>query len=190
MRIGYYVDPCGAPRAVTDPGRHGQGYNSLVLHRRDSMWTKLRFGKHDGKSLPQVLFTDPDWFFWAYEKRDVFRDADIDQAARLYKRARSIRIPDKHGKDLVVEYVIHPSTNKFGGMNVVPASQPLHEGASATFRKPVFDFGVISGIAKYDKLGGKIFLSSLKYYIFGNKSHVMNAKRCEDFFDDDTNFIL
>jgi hypothetical protein len=28
------------------------------------MWSKLYFGKHVGKSLPQILFYDPDYFFW------------------------------------------------------------------------------------------------------------------------------
>lgn len=33
-------------------------------HRR----SKLSFGKHSEKTLPQVLFRDPDWFFWAWEE--------------------------------------------------------------------------------------------------------------------------
>jgi hypothetical protein len=31
------------------------------------MWSKLEFGKHDGKTLPQVVLSDPDWFFWAID---------------------------------------------------------------------------------------------------------------------------
>lgn len=30
-------------------------------------WTALEFGRHTGRSLPQVMFADPDWFFWAVE---------------------------------------------------------------------------------------------------------------------------
>ena len=31
-------------------------------------WTPLNFGKYEGKTLPQVMFKDPDWFFNGYEK--------------------------------------------------------------------------------------------------------------------------
>ena len=31
-------------------------------------WIELPFGKHKGKTLPQVMFTDPDWFFYTYGK--------------------------------------------------------------------------------------------------------------------------
>jgi hypothetical protein len=28
-------------------------------------WLQLRFGKHEGKTLPQIVLSDPDYFFWA-----------------------------------------------------------------------------------------------------------------------------
>ena len=34
---------------------------------------KVDFGKHKGKTLPQILCSDPDWFFWAMEN-NVFRN--------------------------------------------------------------------------------------------------------------------
>ena len=36
-------------------------------------WSSLEFGKHEGKTIPQVVFSDPDWFFWAIQE-DVFRN--------------------------------------------------------------------------------------------------------------------
>jgi hypothetical protein len=35
-------------------------------------WSTLNFGKHAGKTLPQIVFADPDWFFWAIET-NVFK---------------------------------------------------------------------------------------------------------------------
>jgi hypothetical protein len=32
------------------------------------MWTIVDFSKHKGKSLPQIILHDPDWFFWAMKK--------------------------------------------------------------------------------------------------------------------------
>src|SRR5438876_986407 len=55
-------------------------------------WTELKFGKHKGKTLPQVLFSDPDWFFWASEQQ-TFRGAQRREADLIYVRATHIRIP-------------------------------------------------------------------------------------------------
>ena len=33
------------------------------------IWTTLNFSRHVGKTLPQILFSDPDWFFWAMDKQ-------------------------------------------------------------------------------------------------------------------------
>ena len=36
-------------------------------------WSELPFGQRREKTLPQVVLSDPDWFFWAIEK-DAFQD--------------------------------------------------------------------------------------------------------------------
>ena len=35
-------------------------------------WTPLNFGQYSGKTLPHILLTDPDYFFWAHGE-DVFK---------------------------------------------------------------------------------------------------------------------
>ena len=43
----------------------------LIIERGESTmnWTTINFGKHQGKTLPQVILDDADWFFWAYENK-------------------------------------------------------------------------------------------------------------------------
>ena len=98
------------------------------------IWTKLNFGKHRGKTLPQVLFSDADWFFWAIEE-EVFsnRPQLLKEAMDLDKKARNILIPSKYGDDAIVQYLIHPPTGKFGDMHIVKKSQTPHEGSSIVF---------------------------------------------------------
>lgn len=153
------------------------------------VWTQLGFGEHRGKTLPQILFKDPDWFFWAYEK-NIFKPDIKGEAFRIHPRATSIRIPASHGLDVEVEYFLHPPTGKFASATVVPRSKPVHEGSSQTYRKPVFDLSFPRKIASYDKLGGKNLIKSLKYYLFGDSKCRMTKERCEEFFDNDANFIL
>ena len=57
------------------------------------MWSVLNFGRYRGKTLPQVLLRDPDYFFWAAEDGALDRDGFADDACLLDYRARNIKIP-------------------------------------------------------------------------------------------------
>ena len=152
-------------------------------------WTPLPFGKHKGKTFPQIIFSDPDWFFWAIEKK-IFKGKFAEEATEISSKARKIRIPTKRGEDLVAEYLIHTPTGKFGVMEIVPRSQPLHEGASPAYRLDVIDMSFPRQIAKYDKLGCNLLLSSVKFYLFGKPNYRMTRRVCDNYFDDDNNFLL
>lgn len=150
-------------------------------------WTKVNFGKYGGKTLPQIVLKDPDWFFWAISK-DVFKGSLQIEAKEVNRKARSILIPKNDSGDMEVEYVLHPSTKKFSGLEIVPESQALHEGSSFATRKKVVDMGFARDFASYDKLGGGILIDEIKRHIFGDVNYRLTKKRCEDFFSDDSNF--
>jgi hypothetical protein len=153
-------------------------------------WSTLTFGKHQGKTLPQVLFSDPDWFFWAVEE-GVFekRAGSIKAEAQdLDRKARAIKIPENDAGKLIVEYLVHVPTKKFSHFEIVASDRPLHEGASPAFRSELIDMSVPRRIAAYDKLGCKNLLKSLKHVVFGNKSARVTKARAEKFFDDSSNF--
>jgi len=152
-------------------------------------WSILPFGKHKGKTLPQIVFTDPDWFFWAMEE-NVFKGPLKREAERIDARARAIRIPNNSAGNLEAEYLVHPPTGKFGNMEIVPARRPLHEGSSPAFRKDVIDLSVPRNIASYDKLGCRTLVSSAKSVLFGSTSTRMTKERCEAFFDNPVNFTV
>ena len=152
-------------------------------------WETLTFGKHSGKTLPQILFTDPDWFFWAVESGVFNKRAHLaSEAAILNTRARNIKIPPSEHKAPVVEYLIHHPTMKFSHFDIVPSERNLHEGSSPAFRSSVIDMSVPRQVAPYDKLGCKSLIASLKYYLFGSKSARVTKERAEAFFADAANF--
>src|ERR1019366_702778 len=69
------------------------------------MWTTLNFGKHAGQTLPQVVLSDPNWFFWVVSKRVFDGRPEFEaEADALESRARNIRIPKRHPKEWAVEY--------------------------------------------------------------------------------------
>lgn len=154
-------------------------------------WSIVGFGKHKGKTLPQIIFSDPDWFFWAFEKEVFKNKGSLDtEAQEVYRKARRIRILNNDNGGLVIEYIfqestgtfLHSNTGKFSHFKVVPSS-------SCTFGKKAIDMSVPRQRAHYDKLGCKQLVSSLKYYVFGDRNVRMTKKKCEDFFDDSSNFV-
>jgi hypothetical protein len=152
-------------------------------------WTPLTFGKHAGKTLPQVSLTDADYFFWAYAQGALDKTAPLRQQAEdVNRRARAIRIHQTGIEPLVAEYAVHPALGKFVGVEVVPASSPAHQGYTRTFRLPVFDLSVPSRISAYDKSGSRALVKAVKFYVFGDSNCRLTKQLCEEFFDDDANF--
>lgn len=150
-------------------------------------WSKLKFGKYEGKTLPQVLFSDPDWFFWAIEENAFEIQEEIMQEAKdLDYKSKNIKIPNNDDGLLNVEYITHQPTGKFQHFDIVLVSQPIHNGA---IRLPNIDMSVARKIAIYDKLGYAKLLKSLKFYIFGKESVRVTKKKCETFFNEPDNFI-
>lgn len=147
------------------------------------IWTDLSFGKYVGKSLPQLVLVDPDWFFWAMDN-DVFKGSLKVQAAELSKRATRIKIPDTETPGSAVEYIIHPGVGKLGDVRVVPKGRPAHEGASPTRRKPYFDLSMARQISPYDKTGGKLIVRAVKKHVFGSEAAKITRERAEKFFSD------
>ncbi len=148
-------------------------------------WTTINFGKYEGKTLPQVIFDDPDWFFWAYGT-NAFKGGLAQEAREVYRRARSIRIPEQDGQKMLIEYRVDPSTGKFATMFLIPEG-PVFERQTVS---PVIDFCVPRSLAPYDKLGNKNFVLALKAILFGNHSRRLSKQAREDFFSNDRNFVL
>lgn len=151
-------------------------------------WTMLNFGKHKGKTLPQVLFTDPDWFFWAAEEKAMWwGNVPLAEVEKIRRRATSIKIPQTGPEKLVAEYLAHRTAKRFANVKAVPESQPQHQGST---RLDVFDLSFARTYAAYDKTGCKSLVKAVKFYLFGSKSYHMTKDRCETFFENDANFVL
>ena len=69
------------------------------------MWTVCNLGKwyDKGMALPQILFADPDFLFWAVEK-GAFRGRQADEAKELDRKARRIKIPKPDPENWEIQY--------------------------------------------------------------------------------------
>ena len=160
--------------------------NALYM-TNDEDWTQLTNTKHKGKTLPQVIFNDPDYFFWAYENK-VFKGHLSIQADEVYQKARNIKVPQTGEYKSVVRYLIHKPTRKFATIELIPESSLDYRGPDLILN--VIDLSVPRQISRYDKLGSKNIISGTKAILFKNPVCKMTKTRCEEFFDDDNNFVI
>ena len=152
-------------------------------------WTVVDIGKYQGKTLPQILFKDPDWFFWSVEE-DIFNQEPLrEEQIELFKKASNIKIPESYGENSVAAYFYYPGSGKFNGM-IIMNKDEVEKKKYIECTKNVIDLSFVRRLSKYDKGGSKIIIGNVKFYLFGNQSYKMNKKRCEEFFNDELNFKI
>jgi hypothetical protein len=144
-------------------------------------WSAMPFGKYKGKTLPEIILIDLDWFFWVLPKLygKIAREAHD-----LTRKARAIKIPNPNRKKLEVEYR-HERDDRFRGFTFVKANSAQHSRWST--RLPYLDLSQCLR-RKYDKRGGRILLRDFRTHYFGENKR-LTKKRCEKFFSDRSNFI-
>jgi hypothetical protein len=145
-------------------------------------WTTLNFGTHEGKSLPQIVISDPDWFFWAVA-RGVFEGRLAAEAEDLVKKATAIKIPKPHSKRWRVEYR-YEDKGKFLGFEFVKAKSHFRHHAT---RQPHLDLSCVRRGKAYDKKGCRNLLRDFRRRYFGKRS--ATKRRCEKFFSKSKNFV-
>jgi hypothetical protein len=149
-------------------------------------WVTLNFGKHAGKTLPEIILCDADWFFWALNK-GVFKGSLGNEAAELVERARAIKIPKPNPKRWQVEYS-YDDTGGFCGFQFVKADTPWHYGFRSVRRLPYLDLSCVRRGKPYDKQGCRNLLRDFRYHYFGDNTR-LTKQRCQEFFSNKRNFL-
>ena len=85
-------------------------------------WSVLPFSEYKGKTLPEIIVRDIDWFFWMLPK---LYGRIGDEAQDLARKARAIKIPGSSRKNLEVEYRFEMG-DRFCGFGIVVL--PLKSG--------------------------------------------------------------
>jgi hypothetical protein len=155
-------------------------------------WTTIRFRKFTSKSLPQLIFEDADFFFHAYE--NYYFDGNQEQEAEeLYRRARSIRVPPRNGKKMLIEYFFHRNVKsrrvEFYKMKLIPDGSDRGRSNVSSW----IDFYLPRSPrshSHFDKTGYENFAMGLKSILFNNPVLRMYHNACEEFFNDKNNFDL
>lgn len=167
-------------------------------------WEKINFGTNKkviGKTLPQIMFIDPDWFYTQYEYKDSFlRKKFVDQAEMIYKRSRNIKPLNGHyikyflfydgSSDGFVPITINEAEEKYKECiekSVFLENIDMLDSQKFTIRKRI-DLKYPKELKNYDKKSYKIFITQVKEYLNMNKR--ITEKQAIDFFENNNNFIL
>ena len=151
-------------------------------------WTVLTFGKHQGKTLPAVLFDDPDWFFWAVEE-DFLYGRVRSEAAILFYRARNIKIPGNPDAQLEAEYQFDPFARKFSGLRIVSSSKSIEASGANVRRSDRIDMRMPYELGYYDKKGYRLLVKTCEKYLLDYQDLRPLRDKCGQFFADPGNFL-
>ncbi|GGD47419.1 hypothetical protein GCM10012288_22050 [Malaciobacter pacificus] len=169
-------------------------------------WTLVKFGqyrniegKKRNKTLPEILFHDADWFFWAYEQGALVRNGiPKDEVELMYYRARRI----KPMKGCYVNHFLYYDDTSWGFSFIsIEEAKKYHSDliGGGTFDKDYnnwdstyrtilqfIDLSFPRQQKEYDKKGCKEFANDLKDFL-GIKR--ISRKSAEKFFSNEDNFI-
>jgi len=143
-------------------------------------WTVVPFGKYKGKTLPEIIVRDLDWFLWALPK---FYGRLAYEAQQLARKTRAIKISKSYKGKLEVEYR-YEMDRRFCGFSFVEADSEYTRWST---RLPYLDLSWPLR-RKYDKRVGRIMIREFRIHYF-DKHKRLTKDRCEEFFSNDRNFI-
>jgi hypothetical protein len=148
----------------------------------------LHFGKHQGKTLVETVFSDPAWFLWAID-RGVLHDRGgpllQNEAEEIWLKARNIRKPRGYPDGSQVAYYYQGWNHKFSDLRIV-ADARFEEHADL---KHVLDLGHVCETSTRDSAGNKLLIKGIKRILFGEKARI-TGEQLERFFADTDNFDL
>jgi hypothetical protein len=148
-------------------------------------WVTLNFGKHAGKTLPEIILPDADWVFWAVNK-GVLKGRLANQAEELVQKARNVKIPKRRPKRWQVEYT-YEDRGGFCGFRFVEANSPWPSGSRSIRRLPYLDLLCVCHMP-FDKRGCRNLLRDFRHNYFGDNTR-LTKRRCQEFFSNNKNFL-
>ena len=148
-------------------------------------WSPLRFGKHIGKTLPQVVLSDPDWFFWAVGNSTLYGSL-ADESFEIAAKATHIKIPKPDPENWRVEYKFYYADNSFVDFSIIAAQTAIDHSLIEIGTH--LDLSVARRHKNYDKSGCTQMLRRFRQYYYGGSN--LTKERCENFFYTDANFVL
>ncbi len=145
--------------------------------------SELTFGRHQGKTLPQIVLKDPDWFFWALRRR-LFRPPLAAEAKDITYKICHIKIPRPNPEEWKFELICN-SDGKLLNLRLLRTEDAVYGHVNKQIMG-VLDMSWPRLWGGYGKSSCKCLLAAIRHYYFGGSR--MTKARCEAFFSNNANF--
>jgi len=130
-------------------------------------WTIVDFVKFAGKllTLPQIILTDPDWFWYLIEK-EGFRGRLAREAADIAQKVRRIRTSSQNRRRWKVRYHF-TREGSFLSFDVFDTQiVTAYTGSASTLVSDFIDLSIVRPAKSYDKNGNRRLIKCLKYHLY------------------------
>jgi hypothetical protein len=144
-------------------------------------WSVVPFGRYRGKTLPEIIMLDLDWFFGYFQS---FTAGSGQRPVTWRERPAPSKFQKGNRLKLEVEYRFDVD-NRFCGFAFVKA-ESWH--SRWTMRLSHLDLAWPLRGKKYNKQASRILIRDFRLSYFG-KHKRLTKQRCEEFFSNDKNFL-
>jgi hypothetical protein len=152
------------------------------MTRYITKWEKLNFGRYEGLTLPHVLLKDPDYFYYMYDRGHLAQFPFTYEAREVAFKGRMIKILDD-SKIKVEPITRHVSSGYDRFRHIIMKHRSLYGAIDR------LDLCVPYLTENYNKGGGRMMIRMLKLSHFGTTSYFLTRKRCDEFIENEDNFI-
>ena len=142
------------------------------------VWTKMFFGQYNGKTMPEIIAVDLDYFL--HMQPGLYARLGI-EARMLVRRLCSIRVP-LHLKRRSIEY--YHDGNEFVGFAVVKTKKPIT--VRGAHRLSYLDMSLARG-GRFAKRECRNMIRCFREWYFSGRN--LTKARVEAFFADRDNFL-
>jgi len=134
-----------------------------------------------GSFCPQIMLSDPDYFYWGLGK-GAFRGRLDEEAAEIGRKSCSIKIPKSDPENWRIEYQF-TYDDKFAGFSIIDEKSAESAPGNSKIAAHL-DLSLPRRLKKYDKFGNELMLGDFRDYYFDG------GKLTKEFFLDDGNFLV
>jgi len=150
-------------------------------------WLPLKFGKHAGKTLPELMFIDPGYFYWALSEQ-VFPAKYVEQATIVNCRMKHM-LPPRPKPDKWEFLIDLDAKKEFRDFEIVKLGSGDHgsERGRFRFRTQHLDLSIVAG---RPRAVCQKMISRIKAEFFSEAGASLSRPDFEKFILRDRNFDL
>lgn len=139
------------------------------------------------KTLPEIIFEDPDYFLWGYEKNIFSKSISLQyEADELYDKIRNMKIPENDDNKLVCEFCKNPKTGK---LDILQLNNCFDRDKNCVYSNRSIDISLPRNYEINPLENTNVLLPQLFKILFGDANIKPSKNLCIEYFNDESNFF-